>query len=74
MDSEGFCERRPLPFGDKEIDFFICSNTPEDLRAPLWVCSEMIRVAKRVYIEVPSRAMVSSRGVEPGQKGWSHHR
>src|SRR5688572_5342175 len=68
------CERTPFPFVDKEIDFAICSHTLEDVRDPLWVCSEMIRVAKRGYIEVPSRVAESCRGVESGQVGWSHHR
>jgi hypothetical protein len=68
------CDREPFPFGDKEIDFVVCSQTLEDLRDPLWVCSEMIRVGKCGYIEVPSRVAESSRGIEPGQVGWSHHR
>ncbi len=68
------CSHEPFPFRDKEIDFVICSQTLEDLRDPLWVCSEMIRVGKRGYIEVPSRLAESSRGIEPNQVGWSHHR
>lgn len=68
------CDRTPFPFADKEIDFVICSHTLEDIRDPLWVCSEMIRVAKRGYIEMPSRVVESCRGIEPGQVGWSHHR
>jgi hypothetical protein len=68
------CSHERFPFRDKEIDFVICSQTLEDVRDPLWVCSEMIRVGKRGYIEVPSRQAESSRGVEPNQVGWSHHR
>lgn len=68
------CEHTPIPFADKSIDFVTCSHVLEDIRDPLWVCSEMIRVAKRGYIEVPSRLAESSRGVEPNQVGWSHHR
>src|SRR5947207_7389462 len=68
------CAHTPFPFRDKEIDFVICSHTLEDVRDPLWVCSEMIRIARRGYIEVPSRPAESSRGVEPNQVGWSHHR
>ena len=68
------CERIPFPFADKAFDFVICSHTLEDVRDPLWVCSEMIRVGKRGYLEVPSRAVESCRGTEPGQVGWSHHR
>jgi hypothetical protein len=68
------CSREPFPFGAKEIDFVICSHTLEDIRDPLWVCSEMNRIAKAGYIEIPSRLAESSRGIEPGQAGWSHHR
>jgi hypothetical protein len=31
----------------------ICSHTLEDIRDPLWVCSEMIRIGKAGYIELP---------------------
>lgn len=68
------CERTPFPFQDKSIDFVTCSHVLEDIRDPLWVCSEMVRVAKRGYIEMPSRLAESCRGVEPNQVGWSHHR
>ena len=72
---QDLCGRKPYPFRDKEIDFVICSHTLEDLRDPLWVCSEMVRIAKRGYIEVPSRLAESCRGWEyPEQVGLSHHR
>jgi hypothetical protein len=69
------CERTPFPFADKQIGFVTCSHTLEDIRDPLWVCSEMIRIAKRGYIEVPSRIAESCRGWEmPAEAGLSHHR
>jgi hypothetical protein len=69
------CDREPWPFANKQFDFAVCSHTLEDLRDPLWVCSELVRVAKAGYIEVPSRLYESCRGVErPGQAGLSHHR
>ena len=68
------CDRAPFPFRDKEIDFVICSHTLEDIRDPLWVCSEMVRIAKRGYLEVPSRLKESCRGDHPGIVGLSHHR
>ncbi len=68
------CSREPFPFADKAIDFVICSHTLEDVRDPLWVCSEMTRIAKAGYIEVPSRIAECCRGIEPGIVGWSHHR
>lgn len=69
------CDHKPFPFADKEIDFVICSHTLEDIRDPLWVCSEMNRIAKRGYIEVPSRLIESCRNrVFSSSVGLSHHR
>lgn len=69
------CDHEPFPFADKSLDFVICSHTLEDIRDPLWVCREMIRVAKRGYLEVPSRVAESCRGWEsPRIAGLSHHR
>ena len=69
------CSHDPWPFRDKEFDFVVCSHTLEDLRDPLWVCRELIRVAKAGYIEVPSRLFETIIGMErPGQAGLSHHR
>ena len=68
------CDKTPCPFEDKSIDLVICSHTLEDIRDPLWVCSEMIRIAKAGYVEVPSRRWESCRGHERGITGLSHHR
>lgn len=68
------CEKTPFPFADKSVDLVICSHTLEDIRDPLWVCHEMIRIGKRGYIEVPSRIWETCRGHEPGIAGLSHHR
>jgi hypothetical protein len=69
------CDREPFPFASKQIDFVICSHTLEDIRDPIWVCSEMIRIARRGYIEVPSRVAESCRGWQfPHLAGLSHHR
>lgn len=69
------CGREPYPFADKSIDFVTCSHVLEDIRDPLWVCSEMIRIAKRGYIEVPSRLVETCRGWETERTaGLSHHR
>lgn len=48
------CEA-PWPFPDKFFDFAFCSHLLEDVRDPLTVCAELIRVAKAGYIETPSR-------------------
>lgn len=68
------CNHEPFPFADKSLDFVICSHTLEDIRDPIWVCSEMVRIAKAGYIEIPSRLSESCRGLEPGITGTSHHR
>lgn len=65
----------PLPFADKEFDYVICSHTLEDIRDPVHVCSELMRVARRGYIEVPSRLVESVRGLEGrNYAGHYHHR
>ena len=65
---------QPLPFEDKSVDFVVCSHTLEDIRDPIHVCREMNRVAKRGYIEVPSRRMESIWSLEhKGYPGYYHH-
>lgn len=69
------CDHTPYPFANKELDFVICSHTLEDIRDPLWVCSEMIRISKAGYIEVPSRLVEMCRGVNREcPVGYHHHR
>lgn len=62
-------------FGDKELDFALCSHTLEDIRDPIFVCRQLNRVAKRGYIEVPSRLRECTReSASVRLAGWSHHR
>jgi hypothetical protein len=68
------CGREPWPFEDDGFDFAVCSQTLEDLRDPVWVCSELSRVARAGYVEVPSRLEEQSRGVSGPLPGWTHHR
>lgn len=68
------CGPAPWPFHDGQFDFAICSHTLEDIRDPVFVCSELQRVAKAGYIEVPSRLMEQSLGVTGPWAGWRHHR
>jgi SAM-dependent methyltransferase len=69
------CDHTSWPFPDKFFDFAICSHTLEDIRDPLFVCRELIRVVKRGYIETPSRLAETCRGGEsPHIAGLSHHR
>ncbi len=67
------CDRAPFPFEDDQVDFAICSHTLEDVRDPVWVCSELARVAKAGYIEVPSRLEEQSLGFQGPWVGWGHH-
>jgi hypothetical protein len=68
------CDREPWPFTDGQIDFAVCSHTLEDVRDPVWVCSELVRVARAGYIEVPSRLEEQSYGFQGPWAGWAHHR
>ncbi len=67
------CDREPWPFADGRFDFAICSHTLEDVRDPVWVCSELQRVAQAGYIEVPSRLEEQCWGFQGPWTGWSHH-
>lgn len=68
------CDREPYPFEAKQFDFVVCSHTLEDVRDPIFVCHEMMRIAKAGYIEVPSRLEEQSYGFQGPWAGWSHHR
>lgn len=62
-------------FRDKEFDFSICSHTLEDIRDPLFVCSQLIRVSKGGYLEIPS-AFRETCKANSGDlaAGYEHHR
>jgi hypothetical protein len=68
------CDREPWPFADDQFDLSVCSHTLEDVRDPLYVCAELIRVSKAGYIEVPSRLEEQSFGFQGPWAGWGHHR
>lgn len=69
------CDHTPWPFTDKQFDFTICSHCLEDIRDPLWVCHELIRISKAGYIEIPSRLYETTFDLEEkGLAGASHHR
>jgi hypothetical protein len=71
--SRDICAREPWPFADDQFDFAICSHTLEDVRDPIWVCSELERVAKAGYVEVPSRLEEQTYHVQGPWVGWGHH-
>jgi hypothetical protein len=67
--------KEKLPFKNKEFDFVICSHVLEDIRDPLMLCSEMIRVGKRGYLELPSKTLELIKGVDNKEYcGYYHHR
>ena len=69
------CARKKWPFKKKQFDFVFCSHTLEDLRDPIWVCSEMVRVGRAGYIECPSREVDSIKGlIDEAFVGFPHHR
>ncbi len=69
------CSREPWPLSDRQFDYAVCSHVLEDLRDPVWVCAEMSRIAKAGYVEVPSRVVEQSTGIEhPRLAGYYHHR
>lgn len=60
---------------DKVFDFVIISHTLEDIRDPLYVCSQMIRCAKAGYIEVPSKFReCAKQSADAPFSGYDHHR
>ena len=67
--------RKKLPFTDKQFDFIICSHVLEDLRDPVWLCQEIMRVGKKGYIETPSNVIELTKGVANKKyAGYYHHR
>lgn len=76
--------RKPWPFPDHYFDYAFCSHTLEDIRDPIAACEEMMRVARRGYIEVPSRMreifhakrLMPLRRIlgRPLRIGFGHHR
>jgi len=69
------CDHEPWPFADDQFDFAVCAHTLEDIRDPVWVCSELNRVAKAGYVEFPSRLAEQSWSIEHRTySGWNHHR
>ena len=69
------CDRKSFPFPNKFFDYSFCSHTLEDIRDPIWVCSEIIRISKAGYIEIPSRLYETTfRAEVKGLAGAAHHR
>jgi SAM-dependent methyltransferase len=67
------CSREPWPFDDDQFDFVICSHVLEDVRDPVWVASELARVGRAGYVEVPSRLQEQAWAAQGPWVGWGHH-
>ena len=67
------CAREPWPFADGQFAFAICSHTLEDVRDPVWVASELQRVARAGYVEVPALREELTYGIQGPWVGWGHH-
>lgn len=67
------CTRKPWPFADGQFDFAVCSHTLEDVRDPVFVASELQRVARAGYVEVPSLREELTYGIQGPWVGWGHH-
>lgn len=60
---------------DKSFDFITIGHTLEDIRDPLYVCSQMIRCGKAGYIEFPSKSRECSKDSSGARfSGYDHHR
>jgi ubiquinone/menaquinone biosynthesis C-methylase UbiE len=57
-------------YADKEFDFVYCSNLLEDVRDPVFVCKEMMRVGKKGLIIVPTIITECRIGMD---KTWYGH-
>ncbi|MDR2819180.1 MAG: class I SAM-dependent methyltransferase [Desulfovibrio sp.] len=49
------CSVEKTPFADKEFDFVYCSHVLEHAQDPAAACAELMRIARRGYIETPTR-------------------
>jgi ubiquinone/menaquinone biosynthesis C-methylase UbiE len=50
------CSVEEMPFEDGAFDFAYCSHVLEHVSDPIKACKELMRVAKRGYLETPTRA------------------
>lgn len=67
------CASEPWPFADGAFDFSVCAQTLEDVRDPIRVCEELIRVSRAGYVEVPAPVEDLTWGIHGPWVGWSHH-
>lgn len=60
---------------DQSFDFVVCSHVLEDVRDPVFVCRQLVRVGRAGYIETPSRFRECAKArADDEDAGWNHHR
>lgn len=64
----------PWPYPDKFFDYVWCSQVLEDIRDPIAVCKEMIRVSLRGFCSTVHRSYESCALQADGVTGYHHHR
>lgn len=52
------------PFKNHEFDFVHCGQTLEDVRDPIFVCNEMMRIAKRGVLTTPTIWIECQKGID----------
>ncbi|MBN1124195.1 MAG: methyltransferase domain-containing protein [Sedimentisphaerales bacterium] len=64
------CNIENMPFEDHQFDFVYCSHVLERVKQPEKACRELMRIARRGYIETPTPA----KDLCMDTTGVSHHR
>ena len=71
------CSDKPLPFPDKYFDYCVATHILEDLMNPFRAIEEINRVSKAGYIEVPSKEIECTFGMDGIMSrkyaGYNHH-
>lgn len=65
---------KPWPFHSNWFDYVWCCQVVEDIRDPLGVCKEMMRVGKAGFISTVHRSYESNVVQYDGVVGYHHHR
>jgi hypothetical protein len=70
---------QPLPFEDNSVDYVFCSHTLSRLRDPIFLCSEIVRVGRRGFVDFPSKWIECQKNVDAGNlseyySGYINHR
>lgn len=64
----------PWPYPDDFFDYVWCCQVVEDVRDPIAVCEEMMRVGRAGFVSTVHRSYESSIEQDDGVVGYHHHR